>query len=155
MTQADCVWNKPSLTIKGRGKEFGKDRSSAHHWETASTLTAPKSLIYPSHHSSSLLLPADKKQAGEHAWERTQAHGCEKQEESSETRGSKADEGLIHPVASGRISDRAELLTAVSKPPAHSEKPHSDTHSSPESKEAEGFIPDRALCQAGCVVYSA
>lgn len=117
-------------------------------------LTAPKSLIHPSHYPSLLLLPVDKKQAGEYAGERTQAHGCEKQEESSETRGSKADKGLIHSVARGCISDRAELLTAVSEPPPPSEKPHSDACSSPESKEAEGFSPDRALCQVGCVVYS-
>lgn len=95
-----------------------------------------------------------QKQAGEYAWERTQAHGCEKQEESSETRGGKVDEGLIHPIARDHISDRAELLTAGSEPPPPSEKPHSDPRSSPESKEAEGFSPDRALRQAGCAVHT-
>lgn len=152
MTQADCVWNKSSLTNKGRGIWKGQELSTPlRDNRYADSPKIPD--ICTSHHPSSLLLPAGKKQAGVYAWERTRAHGCAKQE-SSETRGSKADEGLIHPVARGNISDRAELLTAISKFPLPLEKPHSDALSSLESKEAEGYSPDRALCQAGSGVYS-
>lgn len=143
---------KSSLTNKGRGIWKGQELSTPlRDNRYADSPKIPD--IYTSHHPNSLLLPAGKKQAGEYAWERTRAHGCAKQE-SSQTRGSKADEGLIHPVARGNISDRAERLTAVSKPPPPPEKSHSDAPSSLESKEAEGYSPDRALCQAGSVVDS-